>query len=141
MNTKDALKQLSDLFDNYDFIFRNKFLEELHALLFSELKGKESKFFKCLTNQLKYVHDFGVLVHKTDGHEQIKGFDGHYYSIHIERKEFNIRFLVHISDTGTSHFLCAFYERAGKRHTDYTSYTDVMEQRFREFQKGDADNE
>ena len=141
MNTKEALKQLAQKLCGYDFIFHPKFLEELRSLLSKELKGKEDKFFKCLTNQLKYIHDFGILVYQTDGHEQIKGFDGHYFSIHIEGKEFNIRFLVHISNTGTSHFLCAFYEKAGHRKDDYTSYTDVLKQRFRELEEGDANNE
>ena len=84
MNTKEALKQLAQKLCGYDFIFHPKFLEELRSLLSKELKGKEDKFFKCLTNQLKYIHDFGILVYQTDGHEQIKGFDGHYFSIHIE---------------------------------------------------------
>ena len=141
MNTKEALKQLATLLYGYDFIFHPKFIDELRSLLCKELKGKEAKFFKCLTNQLKYVHDFGILVHQTDGHEQIKGFDGQYYSIHIEGKEFNIRFLVHISNTGTSHFLCAFYERAGNRRNDYTSYTEVIQQRFLEIKEGDTKNE
>ena len=48
---------------------------------------------------------------------------------------------MHISNTGTSHFLCAFYERAGHRKDDYTSYTDVLKQRFRELEEGDANNE
>ena len=138
MKTEEVLKLLSKVFEGY--IFHRLFIEELFELLNNNLKGKEKAFFKCLATQLKYIKSFGVMVNTADGHEKVLGFDGHYYSIHIEQSQFNVRFLVHIDDDGTPKFLCAFYERSGHRRTSYDEYTDVLKQRFNELQ-GDEDNE
>lgn len=138
MKTKEVLELLSKAFEG--FIFHPKFIEELYGLLIRDLKGKEKIFFKCLTTQLHYIKSLGVMVHTADGHEIIHGFDGHYYSIHIQQGQFNIRFLVHITNNGTPTFLCAFHERAGHKRTGYDEYTIILKQRFDELQ-GDEDNE
>ncbi len=138
MKTKEALEMLCKAFAG--FSFHPQFIKELAELLRGDLKGKESRFFKCLTTQLNYIRSLGVTVHNADGHEIIHGFDGHYYSIHLQQSQFNVRFLVHIDDSGTPVFLCAFNERSGHRQTSYENYTDVLPARFKEMQ-GDDINE
>lgn len=136
MNTKDALVLLVRELES--FSFHSEFINEFTKLLKKELKGKEKVFFKCLTTQLNYIKTLGKNVHIADGHEIIQGFDGHYYSIHLEQQQFNIRFLVHIDDTGVPIFLCAFYERSGHKNTSYDNYTDILLKRFREICKEDS---
>lgn len=138
MNTKEALKQLAQILGS--FSVHNQFIKELSGLLKKELKGKEVTFFTILTTQLNNLSSFGSMIHTVDGHEKLKGSDGHYYSIHLQNKQFNVRLIVYISDANEISLLCAFYERAGKSTTDYTRYTRIMEQRRYEL-KGDNTNE
>lgn len=139
MNLKKALEMFLDTMSS--FSFHPKFMEELYNLLKTDLKGKEVPFFKCLTTQLNYIKNLGVMVHNADGHEIIHGFDGHFYSIHLQQSQFNVRFLVHIDDMGTPIFLCAFYERSGHNKTSYADYTDVLLERFEYMMKGDEADE
>lgn len=130
MDTKEIQKTLTRLFAN--FILHAQFIKEIKDLLKKDLRGKESPFFQSLTTQLNNIKSFGRLVYRVDNNEILKGGDGHYYSIHLENKQFNVRMIVYIRDDGIPYFLCCFYERAGKRRTDYTAYTSVMQQRLEE---------
>ena len=130
MNTKDALNVLKKYFTGYTCKIHEQFIIELGKLLKKELKGKEEIFFKGFTTQLNNIRTFGYLVHRTDDNEILKGGDGHFYSIHLQHKQFNIRFIIYIDKDNVPYFLCCFYEREGKRKTDYTSYTLVMKQRL-----------
>ena len=134
MNTKEILETLVKHFS--DFILHDQFVKELHALLKKDLRGQEKDFFNCLATQLSNIKTFGTMVHTTDANEKLKGADGHYYSIHLARKQFNVRFIVNIQNDGTPYFLCAFFEKSGKKATDYSAYTKVMEKRFKELMKG-----
>lgn len=133
MNTKEALQLLKNYLE--DFKIHPRFFRELSSLLKKELKGKEAKFFKSLVTQLKNIQDFGVLVHTIDGNEKILGMDGHFYSIHFSQSQFNIRFLVHISDDNIASLLVAFYERGGKKATDYSQYTQILLSRLNEIKE------
>lgn len=133
MKTKEILETLKKLFSNSNV--HGQFLEELRTLLKKDLNGQESDFFNCLTTQLSNIKTFGKMVYTVDSNEKLKGADGHYYSIHLTRQKFNIRFIVNIQDDGVSYFLCAFNEKSGKKVSDYSSYTKVMEKRFQELIK------
>lgn len=137
MNTNEALKTLAELFANFQL--HPLFMKEFASLLKKELHGKEGNFFKLLTAQLNNIKTFGVMVYTIDDNERIKGMDGRYYSIHLQQSQFNVRLLVHIDDNGLPRFLCAFYERSGKRQTDYSKYTPVLKQRFEEMRGDDND--
>lgn len=132
MNTNDALKLLSNLLG--DFKIHPLFLEEFSKLLKKDLKGKEKQFFKLLTTQLNNIRTFGVMVYTVDHNEKLKGVDGHFYSVHLQSSAFNVRILAHISDTGDCSLLSVFYERNGKKATDYTQYTDLLLNRFEEME-------
>lgn len=138
MKTKEILEELAKLFTG--FIFHKRFIKELRDLLSSKLKGKEAQFFECLATQLRNIKDFGILVDQTDNNEKLKGYDGHYYSIHLQKSQFNVRLLVYITNDSTPYFLSAFYEEAGKARTSYSSYTSAMVDRYQDLIGGD-DNE
>lgn len=132
MNTKEALQLLISYLGS--LTMHPQFLKELQNLLKKELKGKENRFFKLLVTQLKNIQDFGVMVHTVDSNEKIHGLDGHFYSIHFTQSQFNIRFLIHISDDNVVSFLSAFYERGGKKATDYSQYTSVLLSRLKDME-------
>ncbi len=138
MNTKDMLKKLAALLTS--FSLHPEFTKELATLLKKDLKGKESVFFKMLSTQLGNIKNFGKNVYKVDSNEILQGADGHYYSIHLQNSQFNVRLIVYIDDNNLPYFLCAFYERAGKNRTDYSTYTKIMQQRMNYF-LGDDNND
>lgn len=137
MKAKEILAELAKLFSN--FIMHERFIKEIKDLLSSKLRGKEAQFFDCLATQLQNIKNFGILVDQTDDNEKIKGYDGHYYSIHLQKSQFNVRLLVYIDDDSVPYFLCAFYEEAGKKATNYSKYTSVIENRYNELIGGDDD--
>ena len=61
-----------------------------------------------------------------------KNQDRDYYSLHLSGKNFNFRLLMAFDEKDTPKFLVAFYERAGKKKTDYTQYKKVLDSRFEE---------
>ena len=115
------------------FFNPSKFLEELRTLLKTDLKGKESIFFKILTTQLSNIKNFGSKIYTIDSNEILQGADGHYYSIHLQKSQFNVRLIVYINDENIPYFLCAFNERSGKNRTNYSTYTTVMKERINYF--------
>lgn len=138
MNTKDMLETLYRLFE--DYTFHDLFLKELSCLLKKDLRGKENRFFNLMSTQFANIKSFGCNIYKVDGHEKLLGADGHYYSIHLQQSQFNIRFIVYIFDNGIPYFLCAFNEKSGKSYTNYSSYTSVMEQRLNDLLGDDIDD-
>ncbi len=138
MNTNDMLKQLASLL--VSFSVHPKFISELSSLLKKDLKGKEAEFFKILTTQLNNIKCFGSNIYMVDSNEKLQGADGHYFSIHLQKSQFNVRLIVYIDDTNIPYFLCAFNERSGKSRTNYSAYTAVMEERINYF-LGDDDHE
>lgn len=137
MKTKEILEELAKQFGGY--VFHKRFLKELKDLLATKLRGKEKQFFDCLSVQMQNIKTFGILVNQADSNEKIKGYDGHYYSIHLQKSQFNVRLLVYITNDSMPYFLCAFYEEEGKRHTDYSNYTSLMMNRYNELIGGDND--
>ena len=115
-----------------DFVFHDLFISELSSLLKKELSGHEREFTRILLRQFHYINSFRSHVNNTDNNEKLKHANGA-YSIHLQQKNFNIRFLIHVSpDDTTVYFLSAFYERAGKGKTSYDEYIPILEQRLRE---------
>ncbi len=132
MNTRDAIHQLLIYLE--DFQVHPRFIKELSALLKKELKGKEQKFFTLLITQLKNIQEFGSMIYMIDSNEKLFKNKEIFYSIHLQQAQFNVRLLIHISDTNAQLF-AAFYERSGKKSTDYTQYIEVLEHRLDELTK------
>ncbi len=127
MNTNEAIQQLLNYLQ--DFKVHPRFIKELSSLLKKELKGKEKKFFNILITQLKNIQEFKTMIHTVDSNEKLLGYDGNFYSIHLQQSQFNVRFLVHITD-GDIELLVAFYERGGKKATNYSQYEGILEDRL-----------
>ena len=127
MNTNEAIQQLLNYLQ--DFKVHPSFIKELSSLLKKELKGKEKKFFNILITQLKNIQEFKTMIYTVDSNEKLLGYDGNFYSIHLQQSQFNVRFLVHITD-GSIELLVAFYERGGKKATNYSQYEGILEDRL-----------
>lgn len=80
----------------------------------------------------KFMYEFQVLLKNATGNEIIKYQDRDYYSLHLSGKNFNFRLLMAFDEKDTPKFLVAFYERAGKKKTDYAQYKKVLDSRFEE---------
>lgn len=137
MNTKDILDVLTTSF--MDFYLHPRFLMEIKQLLKKELSGQEACFFRILQTQLANINMFGSAIDRIDKNEKLTGNRRTYYSIHLQSKQFNIRFLLYFKNDTTPLFLCAFYERQGKRKTSYSHYLPVLDDRLNDMLGDDAD--
>ena len=133
MNNKDAFKLLKNMLG--DVYIHTDCLKEIADLLKKDLKGKEQQFLNVLSAQLNNVKQFGVKVSDIDGNEILRGLDGHYYSIHLKKTQFNIRLLVYIFDDGSYYLLSAFYERSGKNATSYSKYIKLLPGRLEDMEE------
>ena len=100
--------------------------------LVSEAIQPEADLGVGLVKQLNFLKELGTNVCKADSNEIIKNQDRDYYSLHLSGKNFNFRLLMAFDEKDTPKFLVAFYERAGKKKTDYTQYKKVLDSRFEE---------
>lgn len=134
MNKRKALEELANYIEQYlksGFRFHVLFLEEMGELL-KKASGSEKEIFTALIKQLIYVKDHGKLVHQINGNEIIKHQERDYYSLHLKGKCFNLRLILTFDDNSSPVFLCAFYERAGKRVSDYTQMKAILKNRYEE---------
>lgn len=138
MNTKEILRILSEQFSGY--VLHPSFLEEFYKMLKSELSGKERQLFKQLAAQLENIRKMGRMVYMVDQNERLKGKGNHYYSIHLSGSQYNVRFLIYIGINEKPYFLSAFYERSGKKRTDYSRHIAVLDNRLDQL-LGDERNE
>ena len=137
MNKKQVLAELIKNLEKYlekGYVFHPKFMQEFQALL-KNATGNEKEIFALLVKQLDFLKELGTNVYKADSNEIIKYQDRDYYSLHLSGKNFNLRLLMAFDEKDTPKFLVAFYERAGKKKTDYTQYKKVLDSRFEEIQK------
>jgi len=81
-----------------------------------------------------FIKEFRNLLKEASGHEKLKGTNTNidYYSLHIQDKIVNIRMLITFENNNTPLFLSAFYERAGKRVTNYDLWIPVIKERYEE---------
>lgn len=134
MNTKEMLRALSKHFSGY--VCHASFLEEFYRLLKNELSGKETQIFKQLATQLENIKNMGRMVHMADRNERLKGSGNRYYSIHLSSSQYNVRILVYITESGTPYFLSVFYERAGKKRSEYARHIAVLDERLKQLLGG-----
>lgn len=134
MNKKRALELLKENLEKYlvkGYLFHKRFIEELKSLL-KNVSGHEEELFALLIKQLNYVKVLGRGVAAADSNEIIKYMERDYYSLHLQAKNFNIRFLMTFDDDANPIFLAAFYERSGKKASDYSQWKGVLQQRYNE---------
>lgn len=134
MNKKQELQLLSQNLEKYlqeGFRFHMRFLEEFKDLL-KNASGHEKEIFALLIKQFSFIKNLGRMVYQADGNEIIKYQEKDYYSLHIQGKSFNFRLLMTFDCEENPIFLAAFYERSGKKATDYSTWLPVLERRLDE---------
>lgn len=141
MNKDEALRLLSEYLSSRqnDFVIHPEFIREIKGLLKKEIKGSEAKFFQQMITQLDNIKLSGKNVHKIDGNEILSGVGNDalgnpwsLYSIHLSSDRYNVRFIIKFDDQSVPFLLYAFYERTGKRKTDYTVPIKISKERFLE---------
>lgn len=143
MKRKDALKLLAEYLEQGcqdGMIFHPKFFEELRDLL-KKASGYEKEILNLLVRQLGYVRDFRRKVNEADGNEKIKHSTRDYYSLHLKGKGFNLRFLMGFLPDDSPIFLVAFYERSGKKVSNYSTFVEVLDERYEEMESENRDEE
>jgi hypothetical protein len=107
-----------------------------HANLFGEIagivakSGYERNFFALLVVQLHILTAQGKNSIRFAGFECLKHSDGELYSMHLDGRDFNLRILYSFLPDHTPVLLTAFFERGGKRTSDYTPYIPVAKERL-----------
>lgn len=133
MNFKEALKELLKQLDDYPaFGFCELFIIDIKELLSKELRGKEKDFFDQLVVQLDNIKSFKRDIATVGQNEILAHISAEIplYSIHIKKgNKYNIRLLM-CFDEETPTFLCAFYERSGKKRTSYKRFIDKALERY-----------
>ena len=140
MNKNEVLFKLTQDLEEYlkqGFQFHPLFIKEFKELL-SKASGNEKEIFSLLVKQLNYVKSLAEQVFKADGNEIIKYLDKEYYSLHLSGKNFNLRLLMTFNEDSVPIFLAAFYERSGKRNSDYTQWKKVLESRYVEMRRNEV---
>ena len=138
MNKKEAIRELSQNLEKYfviGFCFHLMFIAELKKLL-EKATGNEKEIFSLLIKQLDFIKVLGKEVYKADSNEIIKYQERNYYSLHLSAKNFNFRLLMTFDDENNPIFLAAFYERSGKRVSDYSLWSKVIHCRYIEMIEG-----
>ena len=110
-----------------------------HPLLLDEIKGlvlgtgHEKEFLNSLQSQLTFVKTLGYSAVCMKQIEKLKN-SSDLYSMHLESKNFNYRILFSFMENGET-LLHLFYERQGKRHTDYSRHTPIAQIRLQELKE------
>jgi len=144
MNTEKALQLLSSYLKDFNksFIIHPAFINELMKLLKKELRGQEADFFKKMVTQLNNIITFKKSVYTVDSNEILmagndeNGSAWELFSIHIQSNTYNVRFIVSFDNNSCPILLTVFYERAGKRKTNYTEPCRIAKIRKSELLKG-----
>ncbi len=119
-----------------------KFLSTIqaHPKLYPELihllakSGVEQKFLRLFATRISQEHELGIDAIKLEEFERIE--DG-VNSMHVSvSSQLNLRILYSYLSNGSLVLLHAFYERGGKRKTDYSSALPVAKRRLKEMEGG-----
>ena len=125
-NKFQFLDFLANIFDNLNFRFHEKCISEILELLHNS--GSERKFLAAFETSLVNLDKLGrgVCAHKN--FEKLKNCEFFSMRIRIEKNNYRILY----AHEKEAVFLLAFYERGGKRKTDYTSRIPVAKKRLEE---------
>ena len=125
MNRESALQLLISLLAGIE-IFPG-FIDELVDII--ALSGREMSFIKRLAARLAVLAELGVLA---TAHKEIEPIEQGIFSLHVTDRDYNIRILYGFLPNGAPVLLLPFYERGGKKKTDYTPYVMPAAERLRE---------
>lgn len=99
------------------FCIHEKFIDELAYILRSS--GIERSFFKKLEFCLRFLSLYGA---QAVQHEEFESIGSGIFSMHVDGKGYNVRILYGFLHDQSPALLLAFFERSGKRKTDYQSH-------------------
>lgn len=111
------------------------FIDDLLELLSSS--GMEKRLISKLTQYIKNLSIYGedAIGVRGDSMEHLSGYSG-LNSMRFLFDGANIRILFAFLDRKI-YLLCAFYERKGKKNTEYSSYIPIALQRLNELLEGE----
>ncbi len=134
MNQNDVLRLFSELLGALHLA--PEFLSEFVSLITKS--GKESVVFRLLVARIAALSSMGVMVTVLKEFEPLG--DG-IYSFHLTGNGFNYRILFGFLPNRKPVFLFPFYERGGKRKTDYSGKIDIAKNRLeRELKRYESEN-
>ena len=115
--------------------FHKGFKDDLNELKNTVLMGKEKPFYSQLNRVFSHLENFmPTEIIKIDGHEKLKNIDTPCYSLHLQGKGFNIRFLVKYKYCKYI-LLVAFNEISKKKVASYEKHIPKMIKRFSEWEE------
>lgn len=124
MNKEEALNQLAELLSG--FTIHHKACAEI--LSYIQGSGAETSVFSVLAQRLTFLKD---QKHQATKHKEFELLKGGIYSMHIATSSINLRILYAFRNSDIV-LLCAFFEREGKKRTDYTSRIPEAQARLAE---------
>ena len=128
MNRESVLNYLIAYLSEISYHYR--LVDELLSLI--SKSGNEMQFFKLLVLRLRQLSMKGIEATLLTEFEPLQ--DG-LYSMHMSGKGFNIRIIYSFLPNKQPVLLLAFYERGGKRRTDYTPHMEPALSRLREMKE------
>lgn len=128
MNKNAVIKLLESILGQ--FRCHPALLAELAALVAKS--GFEAAFFSLLVARLHMLTAAGrdAIVYRE--FERLKHTDQELYSMHLAGSGFNIRVLYAFLPDNRPVMLTAFFERSGKRNSDYSAYIPAAASRLAE---------
>ena len=128
MNRKQVIEMLLSVLGS--FRLSERFTKELIEIITGS--GYEERFLKLLIARLTTLTYNGVNAIRYKEFERINEV---IFSMHISSRGFNIRVLYSFLKNGDPVLLLPFYEREGKKKTDYSTFIDPAENRLSAFIK------
>lgn len=123
MNTELILKLLNRLLGSIRFF--DGFVAEFCRLIAGA--GVEERVIALLTTRLRQLGQLGLQATRLEEFEPI---EGGVYSMHLSGRNFNLRILYGFLPNREPVLLLPFYERGGKRKTDYTQHLGTAKARL-----------
>lgn len=108
-----------------DFCIHPELIGEIATLMAES--GNEGSFFNLLIARLKFLSSLGI---NATRHKEFELIGSGIYSMHLSGNGFNIRILYGFLPNRKPALLLSFYEREGKRATNYTPYLAPAKQRL-----------
>lgn len=137
MNKKDALKSLAGLLES--FICHRRLINELMGIVSGS--GIELRFFELLLTRLQFLSKHGRFASSSQGHKEFECINDTISSMHLAGNGFNVRILYAFLSDEAPVLLLAFYEREGKRKTNYSTYITPATERLKEMENEDNEQE
>lgn len=94
--------------------------------------GNERSVFKIFIQRLFLLQSLGALAVQ---HKEFESIGDGLFSMHLAGRNFNIRILYSFLPNRQPVLLLAFYERGGKRKTDYTPYKEPALSRLKQIKE------